>query len=238
MTPDTPFASMTLSSAYEPCVTGEGAIVSKNSGRIIIDLFTTLDGVAQAPGARDEDPSGGFRFGGWQAGLPSMSVGQQVVEGMSTLDALLLGRRTYDIFAAYWPHHTEGLEGPIGQLFNRVPKYVATRNPDFSPMWQGTSRVGVDLASEVADIRQRHEDVHVIGSLDFVHTLFAEGLFDEVKLWVYPIVLGRGKRVFDGGAAPTTLRLLRPAVSDDSGVTLLHYARTGETPAVGRMGEA
>jgi dihydrofolate reductase len=123
------------------------------TGRIIIDLFTTLDGVAQAPGAPEEDTSSGFRFGGWQAPLPSEAVMRSVTEGMNTLDALLLGRRTYDIFAGYWPHHTTGPEGFIGQLFDRVPKYVASRDAAIQLDWQGSSRVGTDLPAELAALR-------------------------------------------------------------------------------------
>ncbi len=203
------------------------------TGRILIDLFMTLDGVAQGPGGTDEDPSGGFRFSGWQAGHPSSGVGPEVEKGMRGLDALLLGRRTYDIFASYWPHHTEGESGDFGTLFNRVPKYVATRDADVSLDWEGSSRVGDDLASEIAALRANHREVHVIGSVDLVHTLLAEGLFDELNLWVYPILLGTGKKVFDDGALPSVLTLLEPATSDDGGVTLLRYGRTDRTPAVG-----
>ncbi len=203
------------------------------SGRILIDLFMTLDGVAQGPGGTDEDTSGGFRFSGWQAGHPSSGVGPEVEKGMRQLDALLLGRRTYDIFASYWPHHTEGESGEIGTLFNRVPKYVATRDADFALDWEGSTRVGDDLAAEIAAMRENHREVHVIGSVDFVHTLLAEGLFDELNLWVYPILLGAGKKVFDDGALPSVLTLLEPAKTDDGGVTLLRYGRTEKVPEVG-----
>lgn len=203
------------------------------SGRILIDRFMTLDGVAQGPGGTDEDTSGGFRFSGWQAGHPSSGVGPEVEKGMRQLDALLLGRRTYAIFASYWPHHTEGESGEIGTLFNRVPKYVATRNADFALDWEGSTRVGDDLAAEIAAMRENHREVHVIGSVDFVHTLLAEGLFDELNLWVYPILLGAGKKVFDDGALPSVLTLLEPAKTDDGGVTLLRYGRTEKVPEVG-----
>ena len=96
-------------------------------GLIHIDLFTTLDGVAQAPGGPEEDTEGGFAFGGWQAPLSDALVGEQVVAGMEGLDALLLGRRTYDIFAGFWPGQDEGVDGGIARLFNAVPKYVASR---------------------------------------------------------------------------------------------------------------
>ncbi|MBT2474414.1 dihydrofolate reductase family protein [Microbacterium sp. ISL-103] len=203
------------------------------TGRIVIDLFTTLDGVAQGPGGVDEDTSGGFRFSGWQAGHPSSGMGETVSKGMQQLDALLLGRRTYDIFAGYWPHHTEGPSGEIGRLFDRVPKYVASRDADITLDWQNSHRVGGDLAVEIAELRARHREVHVIGSVDLVHSLLAEGLFDELTLWVYPILLGTGKKVFDDGAMPSVLQLLEPPVADDSGVMLLRYGRTDRQPEVG-----
>jgi dihydrofolate reductase len=203
------------------------------TGRILIDLFMTLDGVAQGPGGIDEDPSGGFEFSGWQAGYPSSGMGETVSQGMQRLDALLLGRRTYDIFASYWPHHTEGPSGEIGRLFDRVPKYVASRNPDVALSWQNSHRVGDDLAAEIAELRAQHDEVHVIGSIDFVHSLLAGGLFDELNLWVYPILLGTGKKVFDDGAMPSVLRLLEPPVADDEGVMLLRYGRVDRVPEVG-----
>ena len=212
------------------------ASTSPASGRILIDLFTSLDGVAQGPGGTEEDASGGFRLSGWQAGYPTDGVGPEIDKGMQRLDALLLGRRTYDIFAGYWPHHTDGPEGGIGQLFNRVPKYVASRDAGISLDWEGSTRVGGDLAAEVAQMRASHEEVHVIGSLDFVHTLLAEGLFDELNLWVYPLLLGAGKKVFDDSALPAVLRLLQPPITDEGGVTLLRYGRTDRTPEVGTFG--
>lgn len=203
------------------------------TGRILIDLFMTLDGVAQGPGGTDEDTSGGFRFSGWQAGYPSSGMGDSVAAGMRRLDALLLGRRTYDIFASYWPHHTEGPSGEIGRLFDRVPKYVATRDADRDLPWTGSVRVGADLAAELADLRDRHDEVHVIGSIDLVHSLLAEGLFDELNLWVYPILLGAGKKVFDNGAFPAVLRLLEAPATDAEGVILVRYGRTDTVPNVG-----
>lgn len=205
------------------------------TGRIIIDLFTTLDGVAQAPGAPEEDVSGAFPFGGWQAGVPDEAVGRWVMEGMSTLDALLLGRRTYDIFAGYWPQHTTGPEGPIGQLFDRVPKYVASRNADVRLDWQGSSRVGEDLPAELAGLREQHRDVHVIGSVDFVQSLLGAELFDVLQLWVYPLVLGKGKKVFPDGAAPANLKLLS-AEPGENGAVSLRYAPVAGPVRTGVMG--
>ncbi len=202
------------------------------TGRIVIDLFTTLDGVAQAPGGPDEDTDGGFPFGGWQAPLMDEAVGQQVGAGMAELDALLLGRRTYDIFAGYWPHHTEGPDGAIGRLFDEVPKYVASRGRPVLE-WRGSRLLGADLDAEIAALRERHRNVHVIGSVGFAHALLDRQLYDELVLWVYPIVLGQGKKVFPDGAAPARLRLLQHAVSE-LGIVQLRYAPAG-APTTGDM---
>jgi dihydrofolate reductase len=205
-------------------------------GLIHIDLFTTLDGVAQAPGGPEEDPEGGFAFGGWQAPLMDELDGEQVWAGMQGLDALLLGRRTYDIFAGYWPHQEQGLDGGIAELFNRVPKYVASRGePELD--WESSTLLDTDLASSVPALRDRHEHVHVIGSLDLVQTLVAERLFDRLSLWIYPIVLGPGKRVFDHGAVPSNLTLLEPATTSPRGTVHVKYARADGIPSSGDMSD-
>jgi len=203
-------------------------------GLIHIDLFTTLDGVAQAPGGPDEDTEGGFAFGGWQAPLSDALVGEQVVAGMEGLDALLLGRRTYDIFAGFWPGQDEGIDGGIARLFNAVPKYVASRGAPTLD-WAHSSLLGPDIAAAVADLRERHAHVHVIGSVDFVQTLIAEGLFDRLKLWIYPILLGTGKRVFAGGTVPSNLELVEPAITSPNGVVLAEYALAKGIPSTGDM---
>lgn len=203
------------------------------TGRIVIDLFTTLDGVAQAPGGPEEDTSGGFRLGGWQAPVSDGIVGETVREGMADMDALLLGRRTYDIFAGYWPHHTEGRHGDIGRLLDRIPKYVASRGAPRLD-WRGSVQLGPDLRVEIETLRERHENVHVIGSIDFAHALLDAQLYDELKLWVYPIVLGQGKKVFPDGAAPANLRLVAPPLTSGTGAVLLRYAPAG-VPATGEM---
>lgn len=203
-------------------------------GRIVIDLFTSLDGVAQAPGSADEDPSGGFRFGGWQAPLPDTMVGEQVRAYVESMDALLLGRRTYDIFSAYWPQHTDGPEGFIGRTFDAVPKYVASRT-SFEPGWNGTTRLGGDTVAEVDALRDRHSAIHVVGSVDLVQTLLAAQVYDELKLWVYPVVLGQGKKVFPDAAAPSRMRLLEPPLTGDAGVVQLRYGPVPGEPETGEM---
>lgn len=201
-------------------------------GLIHIDLFTTLDGVAQAPGGRGEDTEGGFAFGGWQAPLFDDVVGEEVMAGIRDLDALLLGRKTYDIWADYWPHQDD----EIGTIFNRVPKYVASRS-NRTLEWANSTQVGPDLVGEVRALRDRHEHVHVIGSLDLVQTLFTEKLFDELTLWVYPITLGAGKKVFAGGTVPSNLRLVEPARTGSGGAVHLRYALEPGVPATGDMAE-
>jgi dihydrofolate reductase len=203
-------------------------------GLIHIDLFTTLDLVAQAPGGPDEDTEGGFAYGGWQAPLFDDVVGEQVGAGMAGLDALLLGRKTYDIFAAYWPDQEQGVDAAVSRLFNGVPKYVASRsNPALD--WAGSTLLGPDLASEVRAMRDRHANVHVIGSIDLTQTLLTKRLYDRLNLWVFPIVLGRGKEVFANGAIPTNLTLAEPPVTSKSGAVLLRYALADGTPATGDM---
>ena len=202
-------------------------------GLIHIDLFITLDGVAQAPGGPDEDPENGFAFGGWQAPLFDEVVGEQVVSGMAGMDALLLGRRTYDIFAGYWPN----ADGGIARLFNRIPKYVASRRKPTLD-WADSTLLGPDVVAAVRELRDRHANIHVIGSLDFVQTLFAERLFDRLTLWVYPILLGSGKKVFTDGVVPTNLRLIEPVVATPKGAVLQRYALAEGTPGVGDMSAA
>lgn len=198
-------------------------------GVIDIELFTTLDLVGQAPGGPGEDPDG-FSFGGWQAPLIDEVSGAQVEAAYQGTDALLLGRRTYDIFAAHWP----GQDDAFGTLFNRIPKYVASRGaPDLS--WAGSTLVGPDLVRAVRDIRDRHQKVKVVGSLNFVQTLLREKLFDRIDLWVHPIMLGAGKKVFDGGAVPTNVALLRPPVAGPGGIVYLQYGLVDGVPGTGDM---
>ncbi|MHA3683757.1 dihydrofolate reductase family protein [Leucobacter sp. HY1910] len=200
-------------------------------GLIYIDLFTTLDGVAQAPGGPNEDTDQDFKYGGWQAPLIDDLVGEQVDAGMAKMDALLLGRRTYDIFAGYWP---TAEEGPITEKLNRLPKYVASRQPR-TLEWHNSRQLGPNTEAEIRKLRDQHNHIHVIGSLDLVQTLIAHKLFDILTLWVYPIVLGHGKKVFAHGAMPTSLRLTQPAVTSPNGAVMLRYMRSLEAPHVGDM---
>lgn len=201
-------------------------------GLIDIEIFATLDLVAQAPGGPDEDPEG-FSFGGWQAPLIDEVSGAQVGAAYEGTDALLLGRRTYDTFAAYWPNQND----EFGTLFNSIPKYVASRGtPELS--WAGSTQLGSDLAGAVREIRDRHEKVKVVGSLNLVQTLLREKLFDRIDLWVHPIMLGAGKKVFDGGAVPTNVSLLQSPVASPNGIVYLQYGLAEGIPGTGDMSAA
>lgn len=198
-------------------------------GLIHTAMFATLDLVGQSPGGPEEDPVG-FPFGGWQAPLVDDATGAQIGAAYEGTDALLLGRRTYDIFAAYWPHQ----EDEFATLFNRVPKYVASRGkPDLA--WAGSTHLGPDLAGAVREIRERHEHVKVVGSLNLVQTLLREKLFDRLDLWVHPILLGVGKKVFDGGVVPTNVRLVEPPVASPVGTVFLRYGLADGSPETGDM---
>ncbi|MGU3498859.1 dihydrofolate reductase family protein [Mycobacterium sp. C31M] len=198
-------------------------------GLIDIELFATLDLVGQAPGGPDEDPIG-FGFGGWQAPLVNETAGAQVAAAYDGTDALLLGRRTYDIFAAHWPQQDD----EFGAMFNRIPKYVASRGrPDLS--WAGSTQLGPDLGAAVREIRDRHEKIKVVGSLNLVQTLLREKLFDRIDLWLHPIMLGVGKKVFDDGVIPTNLTLLDPPAVCPTGTVYLRYGLAEGEPATGDM---
>ncbi|MBN8880888.1 MAG: dihydrofolate reductase family protein [Salana multivorans] len=202
-------------------------------GLIQIELFTTLDLVAQAPGGPEEDPVG-FPFGGWQAPLLDDLSGEWVAAAYEGCDALLLGRRTYEIFAAYWPQQRSGPDGGFATLFNGIPKYVASRGRvDLS--WAGSTQLAADLAAEVRELRERHENVRVVGSLNLVQSLLRERLFDRLDLWVHPIILGTGKKVFDGGAVPASVALLQPPLASEKGTVFLRYALADTVPGTGDM---
>lgn len=201
-------------------------------GELIVTEFVTLDGVAQAPGEPDEDRDGGFSHGGWQAPLVDQESGRVMFEKASSMDALLLGRKTYEIFAGYWPNAPE--EIPFTGLLNGVPKYVASRTLSEPLAWQGSTLLAGDLAAAVAAVKERHDEVHVIGSLDLVQSLLRLGLVDRLSLWLYPLVLGSGKQVFGSGTVPAALRLAE-SVAYPNGTVQLVYETAG-VPTYGDLG--
>ena len=200
-------------------------------GTLIATEFVTLDGVAQAPGGPDEDREDGFPYGGWQAPLLDPASGGVVLEQASSMDALLLGRRTYEIFAGYWP--TAPADSPFAALLNGVPKYVASRTLAGPLAWRNATLVEDPLADSITTLKERHDEVHVIGSLDLLQSLLRFGLVDRLNLWMYPLLLGSGKRVFAGGTTPTALRLT-DSVTYPNGTLHLTYEPAG-TPEFGNM---
>lgn len=200
-------------------------------GELIVSEFMTLDGVAQAPGAPDEDPESGFEYGGWQAPLIDAEAEALMFDQAKGMGALLLGRRTYDIFAEYWP--TAPPEMDFTRLLNSIPRFVATRTLKEPLDWKGASVLEGDLAKGVTGLKERYGQVNVIGSLNLVQSLLAEKLVDRLNLWVYPVLLGSGKRVFEGGAVPSALRLAKSRIFPN-GSLQLEYERAGE-PTVGDL---
>ncbi|TDL43087.1 dihydrofolate reductase family protein [Kocuria rosea] len=193
-------------------------------GIIQVDLFLTLDGVYQAPGGPDEDRAGGFELGGWQGAYFDDESGATIGAGIERIDALLLGRRTYDIFAGYWPEHDDA--DPIAATFNTVPKFVASRTLT-DPSWEGTT-VLTEVAAGVRALKDRFDEIHVIGSGDLVRTLLREDLVDRLNLLLYPLVLGSGKRVFGDGTVPAAFTLAQPPRAFPKGAVSLVYERAGD----------
>jgi dihydrofolate reductase len=200
-------------------------------GKLVVTEFVTLDGVAQAPGGPDEDRDGGFAHGGWQAPLLDEEAGSVLFEQARSMDALLLGRKTYEIFANYWPTAPE--EIPFTSLLNGVPKYVASRTLTGPLDWRGSTVVGESIADNVTSVKERHDELHVIGSLNLVQSLLRFGLVDRLNLWLYPLLLGSGKHVFADGTVPTALRLTE-SVTYPNGTLHLAYDTAG-APTYGNL---
>lgn len=202
-------------------------------GTIVAHEFITLDGVMQSPGAPDEDREGGFEQGGWQAPYVGGDTGSVVADLYQGMDALLLGRKTYDIFAAYWPSASTDI--PFTEMFNNAPKYVVSRSLERAD-WPGTTILRGASAGEIAPVKERHNEVHVVGSGVLMQSLLAHNLVDRMNIWLHPVLLGAGKRLFLDGIAPASLRLLesRPFAS---GTVLLTYERAGK-PEYGNVDEA
>ncbi len=194
--------------------------------KIIVGAFTSLDGIMQAPGGPHEDPVGGFEYGGWAAPYFDEAMGQAVDEMFARPFDLLLGRKTYDIFAAHWPY--VGADDPIGPLFDRITKYVATRNPDLKLDWQNSRTLGTDVVDTLRKLKgEEGPDLLTQGSTDFLQTLFENDLVDEMFVSFFPVVLGKGKRLFGDGTRPMALKLVSSKVSG-SGVTVNKYVAAGD----------
>ena len=191
---------------------------------LTLTTFLTLDGVMQAPGGPTEDPSGGFAHGGWLVPLFDDDTGATMSEIFSKADAFLLGRTTYDIFAAYWPKITDPAD-PIASKLNSLPKFVASRTRStFS--WNGTTHVR-DVVKKVSELKQRFaREVQVHGSCGLAQTLIENDLIDEYRLLTFPVILGSGRRLFGAGAVPASVTLVRSCTTG-SGVVVSVYRRAG-----------
>jgi len=193
--------------------------------RIVVATFTSLDGVMQAPGGPQEDPSGGFTLGGWTAPHFDEAGGAFVGDIFGRPYDLLLGRKTYDIFAADWPHITDPNDR-IATVFNRVTKYVASRS---SPRlgWQNSQLLGRDVVAGLKALKgQDGPDLLVWGSSDLLQTLWREDLVDEFCVLIFPLVLGKGKRLFADGARPGGLKMVK-SQSFATGVIVAYYRPDG-----------
>ncbi|KAB2752533.1 dihydrofolate reductase family protein [Brucella anthropi] len=203
--------------------------------RIIVGTFLSLDGVMQAPGGPEEDRTGQFEYGGWTVPYWDDVVAGAMGESFSKPFDLLLGRRTYDIFAAHWPHQVTDPndpgfvsgEGEIAKMFNDATKYVATHRPE-SLNWQNSELLGDDIIASLRAIKATEgPDLSVSGSSELVHQLLASDLVDELRLLIYPVILGKGKRLFDGQSVPSAFKLVSSTTSP-SGVIIANYQRSGE----------
>ena len=193
--------------------------------RLIASTFASLDGVMQAPGGPEEDPTGGFTLGGWMFNYSdeTMDISAAGFDGKDR--ELVLGRRTYEIFEAYWPYQPD--DHPIARTLNAARKYVASRTLT-TLHWNNSTLLGGDVVSALIALKtQPGPDLQIIGSGDVIQTLQAASLIDEYNVWTFPVVLGRGKRLFGETARPSSLRLVRSQVSP-TGAVMTTYVPDGD----------
>lgn len=193
--------------------------------RLIASTFVSLDGIMQAPGEPEEDPTGGFTLGGWMFGYAddSMDISAAGFDGQDR--ELVLGRRTYQIFEAYWPYQPE--DHPIAKTLNAAKKYVASRTLT-ALHWNNSTLLAGDVAAAISALKARPgPDLQIIGSGNLIQTLQAAALIDEYNVWTFPVVLGRGKRLFGESARPSALRLVHSRVSA-TGVVMSTYVPGGD----------
>ena len=193
--------------------------------KLTVTTFLSLDGTMQAPGGAEEDPSDGFDQGGWMAPLFDEEVGAAITRWFSQADAFLLGRRTYDIFAGYWPQVTD--PDPVAQALNTLPKHVASRTLSDPLPWAGAQVLQGDVASAVRELKgQDGRELQVHGSGALVQTLLAEGLVDELRLMTFPVLVGSGRRLFAEGTRPARLELLGSHTTS-AGTVIAEYGTGG-----------
>jgi dihydrofolate reductase len=193
--------------------------------KINILMFMSLDGVVQAPGGPEEDTSGGFKYGGWTVPYADESSGALMNQQMKEPFDLLLGKKTYDIFASYWPK--QSADNEIALRLNKAHKYVATHNP-FEPLWKETTVLTGDVVGQIKKIKSEDgPDLQVYGSANFCQTLLQNDLVDNLWLKIYPVTLGSGKKLFAEGTIPAAFTLTQSNITK-SGVIFADYARAGE----------
>ncbi len=205
---------------------------------LVVSTFMTLDGVMQAPGGPEEDPSGGFAHGGWSVNYWDDVMNAVMTESFATPSDLLLGRRTYEIFAAHWPHVSEQeraerggtaseVDDSAAATLNSARKYVASRTLD-TVEWNNSTLLDGDAADAVAALKAEDgPDLLVQGSGDLIQTLLEHDLVDEFRIWTFPVVVGAGKRLFGDGSSPAGLELVDSKVST-TGVVMATYRRSGD----------
>ena len=201
--------------------------------KIVVNAFLTLDGVMQAPGGPDEDLEGGFAHGGWQAPYRDDVMGQLVTAGFADADGFLLGRKTYDIFANYWPKVTDP-HNPIATALNSRPKHVLSRSLE-SVGWNNSNLIKGNVITELRKLRERPgRSLQTWGSTDALQTMLKNDLIDEYRLFIFPVVLGSGKRLFGSGTVPMALKQVE-SVTSGKGATYHRFERSGR-PEYGQMG--
>jgi dihydrofolate reductase len=201
--------------------------------RILVATFTSLDGVMQAPGGPQEDPTGGFTLGGWTAPHFDQALGASLGEIFGRPFDLLLGRKTYEIFAGYWPRQPDS--DPFAAKLNRLPKYVASTTLT-DPAWSNTTVLEGDVPAAVAELKRRPgRELQVHGSGELAATLLRNGLVDELRIWIHPVVIARGKRLFDDDSAMAAFELV-DLKRTEKGVVILVYRPAG-APEFGSMGD-
>src|SRR2546428_4423754 len=198
--------------------------------KIIVGAFVAMDGVMQAPGGPTEDPTRGFRFGGWEMPYVAQDSREELDRIFKEKFDLLLGRKTYEIFAAYWPYYENAPHGGIAKLFNQIKKYAVSRSGEVDTSWQGTV-----LLRDIADVKRLKQEggpnLLTQGSTELVHALLANDLVDAMSIFTVPVVLGGGKKLFADGAAPHSFKLTSSRASS-TGVLIGHYERGGEIKIV------
>ncbi|MDB5554072.1 MAG: dihydrofolate reductase [Rhizobium sp.] len=193
--------------------------------KITAAVFVSLDGVMQAPGGPDEDTASGFTAGGWTFHYFDEATGSVMDELFQRKFDLLLGRKTYDIFASYWPK--QGADDPIGKLFNSVTKYVATHGKQKLD-WENSQSLGSDVVSALRELKASDgPELLIQGSSDLIQTLMKHDLIDEYRLLIFPVLLGKGKRLFGDGTVTQALKLTEQRTFPN-GVTLASYIPAGE----------